>query len=59
MRKRPKQTTRLLKVTCPSCKYIARITTTWLRTGRPLCPCNQRPMRVVYKRGQKEIHKAK
>lgn len=33
-----KQTTRLLKVACPSCGYTARITQKWIDTGLPVCP---------------------
>lgn len=34
-----KQTTRLLKVQCPVCGYIARVTRTWLdEAGTPVCP---------------------
>lgn len=40
-----KQTTRLVKVECRSCGYIARVTRKWLdNAGAPLCPCNERPM---------------
>ena len=39
-----KQSTRLLKVECLACSYIARVTQKWLDTGSPLCPCNSEPM---------------
>lgn len=40
-----KQTTRLLKVECASCGYVARVTAKWLEAmGAPLCPCNQEVM---------------
>lgn len=35
----PKQTTRLIKVACPNCTYIARVSRTTLATyGAPICP---------------------
>jgi hypothetical protein len=52
----PKQTTRLLKVSCRECGYTARVTQKWLdEAGAPLCPCNSEPMRVarLNKRGGK------
>lgn len=34
-----KQTTRLIQVKCPICKYVARVTRTWLDgPGAPICP---------------------
>lgn len=40
-----KQTTRLIKVTCPYCDYSVRITRKWLdEAGGPLCPVHQDPM---------------
>ena len=40
-----KQTTRLLKVECEACGYIARVTAKWLeQAGAPICPCNHEPM---------------
>lgn len=37
--RRPKEASRLLKVCCASCGYIARTTRKWLDTlGAPLCP---------------------
>lgn len=36
-----KQTTRLIKIMCPSCGYIARTTQTWLEIGLPTCPCGE------------------
>jgi hypothetical protein len=40
---RPKQSTRLLKVTCPADGYTARITRKWLeQMGAPTCPCGTR-----------------
>jgi hypothetical protein len=36
---------RLKKVSCGDCGYIARVTKTWLeKFGPPLCPCNSEPM---------------
>ena len=34
-----KQTTRLLKATCPSCGYTVRLTQKWADQGLPTCPC--------------------
>lgn len=34
-----KQTTRLIKIMCPSCEYTARTTAKWLEMGLPTCPC--------------------
>ena len=34
-----KQTTRLLKATCPNCGYLVRVTRKWLDVGLPTCPC--------------------
>lgn len=34
-----KQTTRLLKATCPSCGYTVRLTSKWAAQGLPTCPC--------------------
>jgi hypothetical protein len=34
-----KQTTRLLKATCPSCGYPVRLTSKWAAQGLPTCPC--------------------
>lgn len=40
----PKQTTRLLKVECPQCGYIARVTARWLdEAGPPVCPADEVP----------------
>jgi hypothetical protein len=36
---RRKQTTRLRKVACPSCRYTVRITAVWIAAGLPTCPC--------------------
>lgn len=54
-----KQKGRMLKIQCATCKYVVRTTATWLRkSGRPICPCNKRPMLLVQK-GVKPIHKLK
>lgn len=39
---RPKQPTRLLKVSCPECGYVIRVTLKWIdEAGYPICPqCN-------------------
>lgn len=40
-----RQTCRLLKVECPTCGYIARVTRKWLDArGAPICPTDQEPM---------------
>jgi hypothetical protein len=36
---RKKQTTRLLKVSCPDCGYTVRTTRQWIEQGLPTCPC--------------------
>lgn len=36
-----KQTTRMLKIECPSCGYTVRTTSKWLDIGYPTCPCGQ------------------
>jgi hypothetical protein len=38
---KPKQNTRMLKVTCPDCGYTVRTTKKWLDIGLPTCPCGQ------------------
>lgn len=39
------QATRLLKVSCAQCGYIARVTAKWLNdAGSPLCPVHKAPM---------------
>lgn len=40
----PKQKTYLLKVTCPQCGYVARVTQIWLDKGAPICPTDTIPM---------------
>ena len=35
----PKQSTRLLKLTCPACGYTIRTTARWVAVGLPTCPC--------------------
>lgn len=45
--KGPKQSTRLTKVCCADCGYIARVTNKWIESvGAPICPCNNEPMTV-------------
>ena len=40
-----KQATRMIKVQCGSCGYVARTTQKWLAdVGPPLCACNSEPM---------------
>ena len=36
-----KQSTRLLKLTCPECGYVIRTTRKWLETGLPTCCCGE------------------
>ena len=39
----PKQTTRMLKVECPACGCIIRMTSKWLEeVGTPTCGCGTR-----------------
>lgn len=38
----PKQGTRLLKIQCPKCGYVARTTSKWLDIGYPTCVCGTR-----------------
>lgn len=33
---------RMLKVECPACEYVARITRKWLDIGVPTCPCGKK-----------------
>lgn len=35
------QTTRMLKLTCPTCGYTARTTAKWIEVGLPTCPCGE------------------
>lgn len=42
-----KQGTRLLKVECGECGYVARVTAKWIESaGAPICPCNDEAMEV-------------
>jgi hypothetical protein len=36
---KPKQTTRMLKATCPQEGYTVRLTQKWVDVGLPYCPC--------------------
>jgi hypothetical protein len=41
----PKQTTRMIKVECPTSGYVVRTTRKWLdEFGTPLCPCHKHRM---------------
>jgi hypothetical protein len=40
----PKQSTRMLKATCPDCGYLVRTSAKWLDLGAPICPVDQVPM---------------
>jgi hypothetical protein len=43
----PKANTRLIKVACDNCGYVARVARKWLvHPGPPLCPCSDTPMVV-------------
>src|SRR6185295_736849 len=41
------QTTRLLKVACPTCDYTVRVTRSWLDIGLPICPVDGIEMEEV------------
>lgn len=46
-----KQTTRLLKVQCPECEYVVRVTRKWLdEVGAPLCPVHKVAFREAEKK---------
>ncbi len=36
---KPPQSTRMKKITCPSCDYLVRTSQKWLDIGVPTCPC--------------------
>jgi hypothetical protein len=38
----PKQTTRMIKLTCPDDGYTVRTTKRWIDVGMPSCPCGER-----------------
>lgn len=38
-KKEKTQTTRMLKIECPTCGYIVRTTKKWIAEGVPTCPC--------------------
>jgi hypothetical protein len=41
------QATRLLKVQCSTCGYVARVTKRWIdKAGAPVCPTDRAPMIV-------------
>lgn len=43
----PKQTTRMIKMTCPMCGYVARTSRRWLDSAGPvICPADNEPMEV-------------
>ena len=43
-----KQSTRMIKVECGGCGYVARVSRKWIgEAGAPLCPCNQEEMRTA------------
>ncbi len=44
---RTKQTTRMIKCTCPECGYLARVSRKWIEeAGPPRCPDHLGPMQV-------------
>lgn len=45
---RPKQTTRMLKLECPTCGYTVRTTAKWLIVGFPTCPCGSEMSNGTY-----------
>lgn len=50
-----KQTTRLIKVVCPYCECIARITRQWLsEVGAPFCGCIADKQRQAFRRMRPE-----
>ncbi|MGQ0628134.1 MAG: hypothetical protein ACT4PL_08555 [Phycisphaerales bacterium] len=36
---RTRQNTRMVKIVCPCCGYLARTTRRWISVGLPTCPC--------------------
>lgn len=36
-----RQTTRMIKLECPGCKYVVRTTQKWIETGLPTCVCGE------------------
>jgi hypothetical protein len=42
-----RQSTRLVKLQCPSCGYNVRTTNKWLRVGKPSCCCGAGPLTLV------------
>lgn len=40
------QTTRMRKMECGDCGYVARAAKKWLEMGALLCPCNKAPMKI-------------
>jgi hypothetical protein len=43
----PKQSTRMIKASCPTTGYIARTTRRWIDAyGAPVCPCCNKPMTI-------------
>lgn len=49
------QTTRMKKVECEDCGYVARTVKKWLdASGPPLCPCNSKVMKIDLGLGEEE-----
>lgn len=44
---RKKQSTRMIKVSCPECDYTCRTTRSWLELGAPICPIDQVAMEAA------------
>lgn len=45
--RKPADSCRQLKVTCPTCGYLARVTKKWLElAGGPICPVDQVPLEL-------------
>ena len=44
---RKKQSTRLIKCTCPECGYVARVAQKWIDVGAPVCPEDNISMEVA------------
>lgn len=41
-----KQTTRMIKVQCPTCGYVVRTTQKWIEMGLPTCGVDETPMEI-------------
>ena len=43
---RKKQSTRMIKTSCPSCGYTARLSQKWIEVGTPICPVDNISLEV-------------